>query len=112
MIVFWWTGKGYLTPVILFAVLVLFGLILQAGGRLIQDTPCFWGGALVVAGGLNWIVGRRQNARKLAAVRSTCFRDTLIYRARNKFMSLPFETWSIPLVIGGLVTIGYGLLAT
>lgn len=112
MFVFWWTGKGYLTPIILFVSLMVFGLILQAGQPLFSDTPWFWGIALVAAGIVNWIIGRRQNARKIAAVRSTRFRDTLIYRARNKFMSLPFEFWSIPLVIGGVGLIGYGMIVS
>ncbi len=108
MMVFWWTGKGYLTPVILFAVLIAFGVLLQAGRLLLKDEPWFWGVAFVVAGGVNWLIGRRRNMRKIAAVRSTRFRDTLIYRARNKFMSLPLETWSIPLVVGGVGTIAFG----
>jgi hypothetical protein len=107
--IFWWTGKGYLTPVILILVLSGFGLLLQASRPLIPDTPWFWGIALIVAGVINWRVGRRKNARKIAAVRSTRLRDTLIYPARHKFMSLPFETWSGALVLGGLIAIGYGL---
>jgi hypothetical protein len=37
------------------------------------------------------------------------FRHKLIYRARHKFMSLPLEIWSIPLTVGGVVAITYGL---
>ena len=109
MFVFWWTGKGFFTPLILLGVLIVFGVMLQAARPVLQDETWFWGIAFVVAGILNWIVGRQQNARKISAVRSTRFRDTLIYRARNKFMSLPFEIWSIPLVAGGFIAIGYSL---
>jgi hypothetical protein len=110
MLIFWWTGKGYLTPVILVGVFILFGVILQAGRPVIQDRPGFWGLALLATAGINWYVGRRLNAKKIAAVRSIRFRDTLIYQARNKFMSLPFETWSVPLVGGGLIAIAYSLI--
>jgi hypothetical protein len=110
MLIFWWTGKGFLTPVILFGVFILFGVILQAGRPITQDRPWFWGLALLTTAGINWYVGRRQNAKKIDAVRSIRFRDTLIYRARNKFMSLPFEIWSLPLAVGGLVAIAYSLL--
>ncbi|WP_129586341.1 hypothetical protein [Sphingomonas montana] len=109
MFVFWWTGKGFFTPLILFGVLVIFGLILQAARPVLQDGPWFWGLAFIAAGAINWVVGRRQNSRKIAAVRTNRFRDTLIYRARNKFMSLPFEVWSIPFIAGGLIAIAYSL---
>ncbi len=107
MLVFWWTGKGYLTPVIVVATVIVFVFILRAVTPNYEDDGVFWGLTLAVAGVLNWIAGRKQNARKLAAVRSDKLRDRLIYRARHKFMSLPFEVWSIPLVLTGLiVTIG------
>jgi hypothetical protein len=111
VLVFWWTGKGYLTAVILLAVLTVFGIVLQAGRSMLEDAAWFWGLAVVTAAGLNWHVGRRQNARKLAAVKSSRLRDRLFYPARNRFMSLPLETWSIPLAVGGVAAIGYGLLA-
>lgn len=66
---FWWTGKGYLTAVILLATMIVFGFILRAGSPILHDGSAFWGVAFIVAGVLNWIVGRRQNARELAAVR-------------------------------------------
>jgi hypothetical protein len=110
LLVFWWKGKGYLTPIILIVVLTAFGIALQAGRPFLHDAPWFWGAAFVSAAVINWLAGRRHNARKIAAVRSSRLHDRLIYPARNKFMSLPFETWSIPLAIGGLCAIGYGLL--
>lgn len=110
MLVFWWTGKGYLMPVILFAVLTAFGIALQAGRPLLDDAPWIWGLAFVSAAGANWHVGRKQNAKKLSAVRSSRLRDRLVYPARNRFMSLPFETWSIPLAVGGIAAICYSLL--
>ena len=77
----------------------------------LQDTTWFWGSALVCAGVANWIIGRRQNAKRRAAVRSIRFRDALVYRARHTFMSLPIETWSIPLVAGGIGILIHGAAA-
>lgn len=110
MLVFWWTGKGYLTPIIVIVVLTIFGIVLQAGSPFLHDAPWFWGIAFICAAAVNWSVGRKHNAKKLAAVRSSRLRDRLLYPARNKFMSLPLETWSIPLAVGGACAIGYGLI--
>ena len=109
MLIFWWTGKGYLTPVILLGTMIVFGFILKASSPVLHDDNGFWGVAFIVAGVVNWFVGRRQNARKLAAVRSDKLRHRLIYRARNKFMSLPFEVWAIPMVLGGLAAVASAL---
>ncbi|WP_425229335.1 hypothetical protein [Sphingomonas sp.] len=109
MVVFWWTGKGYLTPVILLGTLIVFGLLLRIGGSLLHDEPAFWGVAWLVASGINWLTGRRVNALKLAAVRSDRLRHRLFYRARNKFMSLPLEVWSIPMALCGIVALESGV---
>lgn len=110
MIVFWWTGKGYLTPIIVLGTMIVFGVILQAGSPVLHDGKAFCGVALIAAGIINWLVGRKQNARKLAAVRFDQLRHRLLYPARNKFMSLPFEVWAIPMVLGGLVAVGSTLI--
>lgn len=109
MYVLWWTGKGFYTPLIVFAALTLAGFTLQASRPLLSDTPWLWGIALLGAGAANWFVGRRENARRLAKVGGTSIRSRLFYRARHKFMSLPFEIWSFPLVVGGLVLIVFGV---
>jgi hypothetical protein len=102
MFVFWWTGKGYLTPVIMVVTLIVFAVILKIGGSWLPDRDAFWGTALLVSAAANWIVGRRMNARKLAAVRSSRLEDRLFYRARNKFMSMPLETFSIVIAVFGI----------
>lgn len=102
MYVFWWTGKGYLTPIILVVTLIIFAVILKIGSSFLTDRDAFWGAALLVSAVANWVVGRRLNARKLDAVRSTRIKDRLFYRARNKFMSIPFETFSIFIAILGV----------
>ena len=111
MMLFWWQGKGYLTPIIVMLSLMAFGLLLQAGRPTLHDAPWLWGSALIVAAGINWRLGRQRNAKKIAAVRSLRWRDTLIYPARNRFMSLPFETWSIPLGAVGVGAIIYSILS-
>ena len=102
MFVFWWTGKGYLTAVIVLTTLIIFAVILKIGSFFLTDRDAFWGAALIAAAVANWVVGRRTNAKKREAVRSTRLKDRLIYKARNKFMSLPFETWSFPIAIFGV----------
>jgi hypothetical protein len=107
--VFWWTGKGYLTAIIVLAVFSVFGIALPIGSPFLKETPAYWGLAGVLAAVGVWFVGRRLNAKTIASVRSIHFRHKLIYRARHKFMSLPLEIWSIPLMIGGIATMLYGL---
>lgn len=85
MLIFWWTGKGFLTTVILAATLVVFGMIRPSPEPVFSDAQWFWGLGLIIAATLNWLAGRRFNAKKIAAVRSLRFRDTLAYRARHKF---------------------------
>lgn len=84
---------------------MVFGLALRVADPLLADTQSFWGVSIIVAGFVNWFVGRRQNSKKISAVRSTKLKDKLFYRARNKFMSFPFETWAIPLVVFGIYMI-------
>ncbi|MGQ0589517.1 MAG: hypothetical protein ACT4N8_08300, partial [Sphingosinicella sp.] len=103
MYVVWWSGRGYLTPIILIATLALFGLVLQAGRPMIADTLWYWGIAFVAAAVANWIVGVRVNHKKRRAARST----RLIYGARHRFMSIPMESFSIVLVLCGI-----GLIVT
>ena len=109
MAVFWWTGKGYLTAVIVLAVFSAFGIAIPIGSPFLKETPAYWGAAGIVAAAIVWLVGRKVNAKAIASVRSIQFRHKLIYRARHRFMSLPLEIWSVPLAIGGVATILYGV---
>jgi hypothetical protein len=106
--VFWWTGKGYLTVVIVLAVFSAFGLAVPVGSPFLKESPTYWGAAGVVAGVIVWLVGRRVNAKAVASVRSIHFRHKLFYKARHRFMSMPLELWAIPLVIGGIAVMAYG----
>jgi hypothetical protein len=109
MVIFWWTCKGYLTAIIVLAVFTTFGIMVRIGDPFLQDTPAYWGLAGIVSAAADWLVGRRVNAKAIASVRSVRFRHKLIYRARHKFMSLPLELWSVPLMLGGIAAVIYGL---
>lgn len=111
MAVFWWTGKGYLTVTIVLAVFSVFGIALPIGSPVLKETPIYWGFAGVVAAVIDWTVGRRVNAKAIASVRSVHLRHKLIYRARHRFMSLPLEIWSVPLMLMGVGAILYGLVS-
>lgn len=98
MYVFWWSGRGYLTPIILVATLAAFGLVLQAGRPMISDALWYWGIAFLASAVANWIVGVRANHKKRRAAGSA----RLIYGARHRFMSIPMETFSVVLVLCGI----------
>jgi len=84
LLVFWWTGKGYLTAIIVLAVFSAFGIILPIGGSLLTETPIYWGFAGIAAAFANWLAGRRVNAKAIASVRSVHCRHRLVYRARHR----------------------------
>lgn len=45
----WWTGKGFLTGVIVLGTWTVSGMILRVAEPLLHDAPWFWGLALLVA---------------------------------------------------------------
>lgn len=110
MYVFWWTGRGYLTPIIVVGTLSVFALVLQAGRPILVDRPWFWGIGLLVAAALNWHLGSKANRKKLAVLQPRSTRNRLFYRARNRFMSLPMESFSLIIAALGFAVITYGLL--
>lgn len=109
MLVFWWSGRGYFTPIILLATLSLFGVLLQAGRSIIADRPWLWGIALLAAAALNWHFGSKANRKKLAVLKPKSTRERLLYRARHCFMSLPMESFSVIVAVSGLAIIAYSL---
>lgn len=109
--VFWWSGRGYITLLILLGTLAVFGLMLQAARPLIPDRPWFWGAGLLVAATLNWHFGSRINSRKRAASRPKNTWDRVFYRAHHRFMSLPMETFSGVIALAGVAAIVYSLIA-
>jgi len=108
MIVVWWTGRGFLTAVILLLTLCAFGVVVQAIAAAQLDHPWFWGLAFIIAGCINWPVGTNMNRRR-GRVPPQTLRERLTYRPRNRFLSLPMEIWSIPMIIGGVIAIIYGI---
>jgi hypothetical protein len=107
MIVIWWTGRGYLTAVILLLTLCAFGVLVQATSPERLDHPWFWGFAFIMAGCINWPIGARLNRRRGFAPPS--WRRRLTYRARNRIFWLPMEVWTVPFVVGGLAAVLYGV---
>jgi hypothetical protein len=110
--VFWWTERGYLGLLSTIGVVGVFGaLVTFAWGDSAFDTfPWLWGVAMLLAAIASWCVGRRINGRPLRPIRGTSFRNRFFYPARNRFVSLPVETWSLPLLALGLVLGVRGLL--
>jgi hypothetical protein len=105
----WWTGKGYLTILVVVASAILFE-VARAAIRL-PDGVWVFGLALLGASAANWLIGRKFNRKSFAKVRSRGLKDRLLYRARHKFMSLPMESFSILLGAAGLAVIASSILA-
>lgn len=107
--VFWWTGKGYRLPLIVLGCCMIAGFIGQAISPALVDGLPFWGGVLIAAAIPVWLYGRRLNAKAIKALRSPRMQDHLLYRARHKFFSLPFETNALLLVCAGAIMILVGV---
>ena len=99
----WWTGRGYYTLPILIVSMVAFEV--ARGAMHLPDGFWIFGFALLGAAVANWLAGRKLNRQSLKKVRSNGVRERLIYRARHKFMSVPMETFSIPLAMAGLAVL-------
>jgi O-antigen ligase len=108
-LVAWWTGKGYLTILIVLGSAIVFELARAALN--LPDGVWIFGLALFGAAAANWFLGRKINRKSLSKVRSSRLKERLIYRARHKFMSLPMETFSILLGLAGMVIIGSAIIA-
>ncbi len=102
MFVFWWTGRGYLTMVLLLASLIVFGLIAAMGA---PDGPPLWGMAFATAAALNWYFGSKINHKKRKFLKPKTLRGRLFYRANHRFMSMPMESFSVALAAIGLAII-------
>jgi hypothetical protein len=109
MIFFWWSGRGYLTVLIILATLSVAGLLYPLLGRTIGGSPLYWGFALLAAAVLNWHFGSRLNRKKIAVVKAKTVKDRLLYRARHTFMTVPMETFSLAIVLFAIGTVAFGL---
>lgn len=107
MFIAWWTGKGYMTMVIVLLTMVLFGLVLQAGVPFLEDRIWYWGLSFIASAAINWIIGTRWNKRRIERRNPQHLGHRLWYPATNRFMSMPMETFS--LVIG---IVGFGMIVS
>jgi hypothetical protein len=73
----------------------------------LPDGIWVFGLALIAAAAANWFAGRNLNRQALRKVRSHRIRERLLYRARHRFMSLPMETFSIPIAAAGIGVLGF-----
>ena len=99
----WYTGKGYLTIWTVVGSAILFELA-RAAFNLPEGVWVF-GVALLGAAVVNWMIGRKFNAKSLRKVRPHRVKERLLYRARHKFMSLPMETFSLLLGLAGVAVL-------
>jgi hypothetical protein len=109
MFVFWWTGRGYVTVLVVFGTMMVFALVLQAAQSLIPDQRWYWGLSLVAAAAVNWKVGSHLNRKRLAKSAPRGLKVRLLYRAVNRFMSVPMETFSIVIAVAGIALTAYGI---
>lgn len=112
--VFWWTGRGYLALLTLIGVFGVFGALLTAvfGEQIFDAAPWLWAVGAVLAAVVNWIVGCRVNRKPLKVPRPALWKSRLTYRPRNRFMGLPLEVWSAPMMLLALVMLVRGVLPT
>ena len=109
MFVFWWTGKGYLTALIILATLTAFGVVLLLLPSYV-DGRLYWGSALLTASVLNWLTGQKANRVRRSKVRNSRLRDRLLYNAHHRFMSVPMETFSIAIVLAATIVAASALM--
>lgn len=116
MIVFWWTGRGYVTALIIIGMMTVFGLAQNIAQPLVLDRQWYWGLSLIAAAGVNWWVGSYFNrdwfvrSRLKGKLRLKGLKNRLFYRTANRFMSVPMETFSIALAIAGAAITVHGIV--
>ena len=110
MFVFWWMGRGYVTALIIFGSMMVFALVLQAFAAFIPDQRWYWGLSLVAAAAVTWKVGSHFNRKRLSKAPKRNLKERLLYKATNRFMSVPMETFSIVILAGGIALTVYGIV--
>jgi O-antigen/teichoic acid export membrane protein len=112
-VIFWWTGKGYLALLTLIGVYGVFGAILTFafGDQVLDRFPWLWSIGAALSAIVNWIVGCKVNKRILTPPRPQYIKSRLFYAAPNRFVSLPIETWSVPMLALSIFLLISGVLA-
>lgn len=110
MFVFWWMGRGYVTALTIFGTMMVFALMLQIAQPLLPDQRWYWGLSLIAAAMVNWKVGSYFNRKRLAKTPKRNLKERLLYKAPNRFMSVPMETFSIAIFAAGIALTIYGVL--
>ena len=103
--VFWWTRRGYLALLTTVGVIGVFGAVvtLAFGDQVFDQFPWLWALAFWLAAATTWTVGSRINGRPIDWRRGQKSIGRFLYDAPNRFVSLPVETWAVPLIALGLV---------
>ena len=110
--VFWWTGRGFLvllTPIVVYA---LFGSVVSfaVGNDAFERFPWLWGIAALLSAGATWYIGCRLNKKSFTLPKLKAIPGRFIYRGRHRFLSLPLETWALPMSLLGAFLVVRGLL--
>jgi len=103
--VFWWTRRGYLALLTTIGVVGLFGAVLTLafGDEIFDRWPWLWAFSYWSAAAATWVVGSRINGRPVQGSRGEKSIGRFIYDAPNRFISLPVETWAVPLFALGVL---------
>jgi hypothetical protein len=112
MVVFWWTRRGYLALLTTIGVVGAFGALATVwfGDDIFERLRWLWGLAYECAAVSTWIVGSYLNGRPMLWSNGERGIGRFIYDAPNRFVSLPVETWAVPLSGLGWVLAVVGLL--
>ena len=110
--VFWWTRSGYLALLTTIGVVGVYGAVLTLafGEQALDNIPWIWAIGYWLAAGVTWVVGSRLNGRPWRWKEGQRSRGRFLYDAPNRFVSLPVETWSIPMAAIGLLLAVRGAL--
>jgi ABC-type amino acid transport system permease subunit len=111
MYVFWWTGRGFWAILSLVLTLFVFGVVNEIARPILGNTNWWFGLGFIAAGAINWKLGRHYNRRQISTNFSSKTIERIFYRARHKFMSLPFELWSLPMVLCGIAFIAKDIVS-
>lgn len=110
--VFWWTRRGYLALLTTIGAVGVFGAVLTLafGEGVFERFRWLWAFAYWTAAAATWVVGSRINGRPIRWSRGQKSIGRFIYDAPNRFVSLPVETWAVPLFGLGLILGVVGVL--